>query len=307
MRKHPHLVAALLSTALFVGAMTPLHAQTAPATPGEMPAAHPWASLDPAQRDVLAPLQKQWDQLPPRKQANMLQKAQRWVTLPPGRREKIRERIARWQQMTPEQRQDARANERKFRELPPAQRQRLHNSFERYQQLPPAERERLMQQWRELPPAQRRQWIGRRIAAGTQRGIRPRIGETRSNLAGLSVTPTQPWKRTSPACVRQLFATSSSSKSGFSSPSCTSNSTKLNTLRAYISEACSGAPAGRLSGPRITTPPCSTRSPGRVSSQLPPLSAARSTISAPGFMPSTIAAVRILGAGRPGTAAVLTT
>jgi hypothetical protein len=56
----------------------------------------------------------------------------------------------------------------------------------------------------------------------------------------------------------------------------------------------------------MVTPPCSTRSPGRVSSQLPPLSAAMSTISAPGFMPATIVALSIFGAGRPGTAAVET-
>ena len=57
----------------------------------------------------------------------------------------------------------------------------------------------------------------------------------------------------------------------------------------------------------MTTPPCSTVCPGRVSSQLPPVSAARSTITLPGFIPATIAAVTIFGAGRPGTAAVHTT
>ena len=62
----------------------------------------------------------------------------------------------------------------------------------------------------------------------------------------------------------------------------------------------------RLSGPETVTPPWSTVSPGRVSSQLPPVSAARSTITLPGFMPATIAALMIFGAGRPGTAAVHT-
>ncbi len=60
----------------------------------------------------------------------------------------------------------------------------------------------------------------------------------------------------------------------------------------------------RSSGPATVTPPTSRVSPGRVASQLPPVSAARSTITLPGRIPATIAAVTIFGAGRPGTAAV---
>ena len=56
----------------------------------------------------------------------------------------------------------------------------------------------------------------------------------------------------------------------------------------------------RSSGPATVTPPVSMVSPGTVASQLPPVSAARSTITLPGFMPATIAAVTIFGAGRPG-------
>ena len=47
--------------------------------------------------------------------------------------------------------------------------------------------------------------------------------------------------------------------------------------------------------------------PGWVSSVLPPRSAARSTITAPGFMLSIIAAVISFGAGRPGISAVVMT
>ena len=48
-----------------------------------------------------------------------------------------------------------------------------------------------------------------------------------------------------------------------------------------------------------------TSSPGCEPSTLPPVSAARSTTTEPGFMPSTIAAVTSSGAARPGTAAVV--
>ena len=75
----------------------------------------------------------------------------------------------------------------------------------------------------------------------------------------------------------------------------------------YSSLACSGIVAGRLSGEAIVTPCLTTVCPGSVSSQLPPVSPARSTTTLPGFMPSTAAAVTSRGAGRPGTSAVVIT
>ncbi len=65
--------------------------------------------------------------------------------------------------------------------------------------------------------------------------------------------------------------------------------------------------AGRFSGETILTSWRTTVSPGSVSSQLPPASPARSTITEPGFIPSTASAVTSLGAGRPGTSAVVMT
>ena len=64
---------------------------------------------------------------------------------------------------------------------------------------------------------------------------------------------------------------------------------------------------GRFSSPMTVTPPESTISPGFVSSQLPPVSAARSTITDPGRMRATADAGISLGAGRPGIAAVVIT
>ena len=50
----------------------------------------------------------------------------------------------------------------------------------------------------------------------------------------------------------------------------------------YIWLAWYGTSAGGFDGPRIVTPLWTTTSSGRVSSQLPPRSAARSTITDPG-------------------------
>ena len=68
-----------------------------------------------------------------------------------------------------------------------------------------------------------------------------------------------------------------------------------------------GIVAGRLVGPWMVTPCRTTTSSGSVSSQLPPASAARSTITEPGRMPATVSSVTRRGAGRPGTSAVVMT
>ena len=64
---------------------------------------------------------------------------------------------------------------------------------------------------------------------------------------------------------------------------------------------------GRFVSPTIVTPPSENSSPGRVSSQLPPVSAARSTITEPGRIARTALAGISLGAARPGIAAVVIT
>jgi hypothetical protein len=100
----------------------------------------------------------------------------------------------------------------------------------------------------------------------------------------------------------------SSSKFRFSSPSSpTSSSSSDWTLRAYSAEECSAIEAGRFSGDTIVTSCLTTVSPGSVSSQLPPVSPARSTITLPAFIFSTLSAVTRRGAGRPGTSAVVMT
>ncbi len=61
---------------------------------------------------------------------------------------------------------------------------------------------------------------------------------------------------------------------------------------------------GRPSGPTIFTSCLKTVSPGSVSSQLPPFSAARSTTTEPGLIFLIASSMISSGAGRPGTAAV---
>ena len=80
-------------------------------------------------------------------------------------------------------------------------------------------------------------------------------------------------------------ANNSSSQSIASTPSRSIGATKLYALRANISLAWKAPLLASPSGPAMVTPDSTMVSPGRVSSQLPPVSAAMSTITLPGRMP----------------------
>src|SRR6185369_2417198 len=103
---------------------------------------------------------------------------------------------------------------------------------------------------------------------------------------------------TLPSCITHVSRVISSSKSSVSSePPPRRWLRKVQTLREYIWLACSGIALGRLSSPTTVTPSSITVSPGCVSSQFPPASAARSTITEPGRIPRAASAVMRTGAG----------
>src|SRR5919201_3661171 len=109
------------------------------------------------------------------------------------------------------------------------------------------------------------------------------------------------------ARVTHAPAVISSSKSSCSSPSGARCWSSAATLRENSWLAWNGIVAGTFVNPTIVTPSRSTSEPGSVSSQLPPASAARSTITEPGRIPATAAAGIRVGAGRPGASAVVIT
>ena len=71
-------------------------------------------------------------------------------------------------------------------------------------------------------------------------------------------------------------------------------------LFEYSVDDCVGSRDGKSVYPMIVTPSTSTSSPGTVASQLPPPSAARSTMTEPCLIADTISLVISLGDGFPG-------
>src|SRR3989441_5946546 len=109
----------------------------------------------------------------------------------------------------------------------------------------------------------------------------------------------------SPPCVTHAPLVISSWKSSAIAALLTRCRRRFATFLANSWLVVSGIVDGTLRVPMIVTPPTSTSLPAWVSSTLPPVSAARSTITEPGRIPRTMSPVTSSGALRPGIAAVI--
>lgn len=127
-------------------ATRPAASASAPVMPSAVrPAPEPekgprWSSLSAAQREALAPLQKDWSAIDASRKQKWLEVAARMPAMSAEERERVRERMAEWARMTPAQRGQARLNFQESRNLPPEDRQAR---WEAYKALPEADRKAL--------------------------------------------------------------------------------------------------------------------------------------------------------------------
>lgn len=103
-----------------------------------------WASLTPAQKECLAPLQPEWDRLDSALKGKWLEIAARYPKLSQEHQQRLRERMVAWTRMTPAERQKARIGYQHAGELrSEEQASRLQAKWEAYQALSPESRQRL--------------------------------------------------------------------------------------------------------------------------------------------------------------------
>ena len=108
-----------------------------------------WSALTPAQRQALAPLQREWPALDETRKAKWLELAQRLPKMAPPVRERIQQRMSEWAAMTPDQRARARLQFHQNRQLlAPAERQA---QWEAYQALPEDVRQGIAERARPAP------------------------------------------------------------------------------------------------------------------------------------------------------------
>ncbi len=152
-----------------------------------------WASLTPAQKQALAPLQQDWPTIELQRKNKWLELAARFPKLPAEERQRVQERMAEWARLSPNQRGQARLQFQEAQQIPSEERQ---TRWEAYQALSPEERNKLAQSAKPvakaaassaLPPASPSTTAG--TAAGTTAGKR-NPGQTQAAAPLRAVSPT---------------------------------------------------------------------------------------------------------------------
>jgi Protein of unknown function (DUF3106) len=82
-----------------------------------------WATLSPAQKEVLAPLQQDWPGIDAQRQQKWLAMAARFPAMPADERARIKERMADWARLSTAERGQARLQFLEARQLPADERQ----------------------------------------------------------------------------------------------------------------------------------------------------------------------------------------
>lgn len=107
-----------------------------------LPATGPiaWNDLSPAQRSVLAPLERDWKTVTPERQQKWAAVAKRFPVMPPDERARVQQRLADWSRLSPQERASARLNFTEARQLSPQERQQ---QWDAYSALPADQRSAL--------------------------------------------------------------------------------------------------------------------------------------------------------------------
>ena len=100
-----------------------------------------WAALTPAQRQALAPLERDWGSIDAQRRAKWLDVANRFPTMPAEDRERLHARMAEWARLTPAERSTARLQFQEARGVSASERQA---QWQAYQALPEADRQALV-------------------------------------------------------------------------------------------------------------------------------------------------------------------
>ena len=157
-------MAAVARIALAVAAVTLAALAHAAGASAPVDKAPTWASLSPAQKSVLAPLQADWAGIEADRKQKWLEVARRFPSLPEAERQRIQQRMVEWARMSPSERGRARLQFQETRQISPADRQAR---WEAYKSLPDEQRRELAQRARPAPESRTAE------AAGAKRNIVP--------------------------------------------------------------------------------------------------------------------------------------
>ncbi|MGY4829420.1 DUF3106 domain-containing protein [Sphaerotilaceae bacterium SBD11-9] len=106
-----------------------------------------WASLTPAQKNALRPLEREWGHIDPERRSKWLDIAHKFPSMSPAEQARIQARMEEWAKLTPPQRGQARMNYKEAQQIPAQERK---SRWEAYKALPPEQQKELAA--RKSPP-----------------------------------------------------------------------------------------------------------------------------------------------------------
>jgi hypothetical protein len=109
-----------------------------------------WATLTPAQRSALAPLERDWAGIDAPRKQKWLDIAARMPKMPADERQRVQQRMHEWTKLSPQERGQARLHYQEARQITPQERQQR---WEAYQALPPEQRQQLADRAKPVKPA----------------------------------------------------------------------------------------------------------------------------------------------------------
>ena len=163
-----------------------------------------WAKLTPAQKQILAPLQRDWATIEGPRRAKWLEVAARFPNMPADERERVQARMADWAHLTPAERSRARLQFQEARQVPTDERQA---KWQEYQALSAEERNSLAQ--RAKPAAASAASSSVKPGAGksnlvqTAPAARPQVVTSTTKQAGPGATTTAMTNRPAPPAHHQ--------------------------------------------------------------------------------------------------------
>jgi hypothetical protein len=144
-----------------------------------------WSRLTAAQKQVLAPLQKDWPGLDAQRREKWVEVASRFNTLPAEEQVRVKERMVEWARMSPAQRTRARLVFQEARQLPADERQAR---WQAYRSLSPEARQALAQ--RASPPARPIASVARTEPPGANPAAKRNLVQAGASQPPKAIAPT---------------------------------------------------------------------------------------------------------------------
>ncbi len=102
-----------------------------------------WTALTPAQKAILAPLEKEWAQMDAFRRKKWIGIAQRYPDMTPLEQASLQRNMREWARLAPEERRIAREKYKSLKRISPEERQFVKQKWEEYSTLTEEEKERL--------------------------------------------------------------------------------------------------------------------------------------------------------------------